>query len=175
MTLQSIRSLRAGLPGEQLLWQTCKEYTVKPYIPCLDQVQGLAVVTPILIMHGPESWVPYRRQVKLLERFHQRCLRTIFNVKWQECDIIPSCAVLQRPGIYNIESIPLQRQLRWSGHAPVCQMPASQSSLLASTTKTRRNGHLACIDPHSCFQDRTGGELLLIKLPVTSKLMQGGP
>ena len=41
-----------------------------------------AVVVPTLL-YGVEIWVLYRKQIRLLERFHQRCLRSILGIKWQ--------------------------------------------------------------------------------------------
>ena len=32
------------------------------------------------LLYGSESWVTYRSHIRLLERFHQRCLRTILNI-----------------------------------------------------------------------------------------------
>ena len=40
-----------------------------------------AVILPALL-YGCESWTLYRRHVKLLDQFHQRCLRRIVNIKW---------------------------------------------------------------------------------------------
>ena len=37
-----------------------------------------AVVVPTLL-NGAETWVPYRKQIRQLERFHQRCLRSILG------------------------------------------------------------------------------------------------
>ena len=37
------------------------------------------VVVPTLL-YGAETWVLYRKQIKLLERFHQRCLRSIVGI-----------------------------------------------------------------------------------------------
>ena len=39
-----------------------------------------AVVVPNLL-YGAETWVLYRKQIRLLERFHQRCLRSILGIK----------------------------------------------------------------------------------------------
>ena len=39
------------------------------------------VVVPTLL-YGAETWVLYRKQIRLLERFHQRCLRSILCIKW---------------------------------------------------------------------------------------------
>ena len=42
-----------------------------------------AVVVPTLL-YGAETWVLYRKQTRLLEQFHQRCLRSILGIKWQD-------------------------------------------------------------------------------------------
>ena len=42
--------------------------------------KDLAVVIPTLL-YGAVTWVLYRNQVRLLERFHQRCLRSILGIK----------------------------------------------------------------------------------------------
>ena len=52
--------------------------------------------------------------VRVLERFHQRCLRSILGIKWQ--DHVSNEEVLQRASLPSIESILLQVQLRWAGH-----------------------------------------------------------
>jgi len=31
------------------------------------------------LLYGAESWVIYRRHLRLIERYHQRCLRTILE------------------------------------------------------------------------------------------------
>ena len=36
----------------------------------------------ITLLYGSESWVTYRYHLRLLERLHQRCLRTILNIHW---------------------------------------------------------------------------------------------
>ena len=71
-----------------------------------------AVVIPTL-MYGAETWVLYRKQIRLLERFHQRCLRSILGIKWQDH---VSNEVLKRANLRSIEFILLQMQLRWAGH-----------------------------------------------------------
>ena len=59
-------------------------------------------------------WVAYRKQIKLLERFHECCLRSILGIKWQ--DHMINEEVLKRASLPSIESILLQVQLRWAGH-----------------------------------------------------------
>ena len=72
-----------------------------------------AVVVPTLL-YCAETWVLYRKQIRLLERFHQRCLRSILGIKWQ--DHVSNEEVLKRASLPSIESILLQVQLRWAGH-----------------------------------------------------------
>ena len=61
-----------------------------------------AVVIPTLL-YGAETWTLYRRQVRLLERFHQRCLRSILNIKWH--DYVSNEDVLEEAQLPSIESI----------------------------------------------------------------------
>ena len=49
-----------------------------------------------------------------LERFHQRCLRTILNIHWKDC--VNNITVLERANITSIEAMLLKIQLRWAGH-----------------------------------------------------------
>ena len=72
-----------------------------------------AVVVPTLL-YDAQTWVLYRKQIRLLLRFHQRCLRSILGIKWQ--DHVWNEDVLKRVSLLSIESILLQAQLRWAGH-----------------------------------------------------------
>ena len=69
---------------------------------------------PSYDLYGAESWVTYRRHICLLERFHQRCLRTILKIKWE--DYITNIEVLQTAKCISIEAMLLKIQLRWAGH-----------------------------------------------------------
>ena len=72
-----------------------------------------AVVIPTLL-YGSETWTLYKRQLRILERFHQRCLRTILNIKWQ--DYISNEEVLIKAHLPSIEALILKHQLCWVGH-----------------------------------------------------------
>ena len=65
------------------------------------QVYRAVVVTTLL--YGAETWVLYRKQIGLLERFHQRCLRSILGIKWQ--DHMSNEEVLKTASLPSIESI----------------------------------------------------------------------
>ena len=72
-----------------------------------------AVIVPTLL-YGAETWVLYRKQIRLLGQFHQRCLRSILGIKWQ--DHVSKEEVLKGASLPSIEPILLQVQLRWAGH-----------------------------------------------------------
>ena len=61
-----------------------------------------------------ETWVLCRKQIRLLERFHRRCLRSILVLNWQ--DHVSNEEVLKRASLPSIEFILFQVQLRWAGH-----------------------------------------------------------
>ena len=53
--------------------------------------------------YAAEAWVFYRKQIRLLERFHQRCLRSILGIKWQtkKSSRKPACPA-QSPSCFSI-------------------------------------------------------------------------
>lgn len=70
------------------------------------------VVTSFL--YGCEAWVLYRKHVQLLEPLHQRSLRSIMGIKWQ--DYVTNNEVLERANAPSVEAMLLTRQFRWAGH-----------------------------------------------------------
>ena len=72
-----------------------------------------AVLSPTLL-HSAETWVLYRRQIRLHDRFYQRCLRSTLGIKWQ--DYVSSEEVLKKASLSSLESVLLQIQLRRAGH-----------------------------------------------------------
>ena len=74
-------------------------------------IQSVVVPTHI---YGAKTRVLYRTRVRLLERFHQRCLRFILGIKWQV--YVSNEEVLKRASMPSVRSILLQVQLRWAGH-----------------------------------------------------------
>ncbi|KAI8506556.1 hypothetical protein Bbelb_159830 [Branchiostoma belcheri] len=61
-----------------------------------------------------KAWVTYRRHLRLLERFHQRCLRSILKIHWS--DFLTNVEVLEKAGTCSTEAMLLKTQLRWAGH-----------------------------------------------------------
>ena len=55
------------------------------------------------LMYCCETWTTYRRHIQQLEQFHQRCLRKICNIKWQ--DRVSNLQVLEKCGLPSIECL----------------------------------------------------------------------
>ena len=50
----------------------------------LHEAPGIQGRRRFTLLYGAETWVLYRKQIRLQERFHQRCLRSILGIKWQD-------------------------------------------------------------------------------------------
>ena len=74
------------------------------------RIQVYRAVVISTLLYGAETWVLYRKEIRLLERFYQRCLRSILGIKWQ--DHVSNKEVLKRASLPSIESVLLQLQLR---------------------------------------------------------------
>ena len=88
------------------------------------------------LLYGSESWVTYRSHIRLLERFHHRCLRTILNIHWS--DFITNVEVLEQAEVSSIEAMILKCQLRWAGH--VSRMEDHRLPKIVFSTGHRERG-----------------------------------
>ena len=70
------------------------------------------------LLYGSETWVAYKHHLRLLERFHQRCLRSILGIHWS--DFTTNVEVLAKAGVPSMEALLLKSQLRWAGHVQLC-------------------------------------------------------
>lgn len=111
----SSRIAKAAAAFGRLTKRLWNEHGVKVFTKV--RVYHAAVITTLL--YGCETWTLYRRQVKLLENFHMRCLRQILHVTWQ--DKVSNNTVLERTESCSSESLLIKAQLRWTGH--VLRMP----------------------------------------------------
>ena len=66
------------------------------------------------LLYSSESWTIYQRNLKPLERFHQRCLRRILDIDWQSHT--PDTEVLTMAGSTSIAARIMKNQMRWAGH-----------------------------------------------------------
>ena len=72
-----------------------------------------SVVLPTLL-YASETWTTYKHHIKTLEKFHQRCMRRILKINWQ--DHRTNDSILEESNCPSIEALIIQSQLRWAGH-----------------------------------------------------------
>ena len=72
-----------------------------------------------VLLYGCETLTLYARHIRLLERFHIRCIREMLGLGWQ--DRVPHVEMLARVNLTSIECMVARNQLRWIGH--VYRMP----------------------------------------------------
>ncbi|XP_068672186.1 uncharacterized protein [Montipora foliosa] len=85
-------------------------------LKCKTKIRVYRADVLTTLLYSSETWVTYRSHTRLLERFHQRCLRTILNIHWS--DFITYVEALEQAEISSIEAMILKYmyQLRWAGH-----------------------------------------------------------
>ena len=66
------------------------------------------------LLYGAESWVTYRRHLRLIERYHQRFLGTVLNTHWS--DFVTNIEVLEMANVTSIEVMLFKTHHRWAGH-----------------------------------------------------------
>ena len=98
--------------------------------------------------------VLYRKQIRLLERFHQRCLCSILSIEWQ--DNVSNEEVLKRPSLPSIESILLQVQLRWAGHITRMEDVRMPKAVFFSELQEGKRDRGA---PRKCYKDQLKRQL----------------
>ncbi|CAH2097988.1 unnamed protein product [Euphydryas editha] len=99
-----------------------------------------AIVLPTLL-YAAETWCCYRANIKQLDIFHLKCLRSILRIKWQ--DRVPNTEVLRRVGLPGIEALIIKHQLRWSGHVvrmSECRLPKAVFYSELSCGKRKQGG-----------------------------------
>ena len=94
------------------------------------------------------------KQIRLLERFHQRCLRSIRGIKWQ--DYVSNEEVLKRANLPSIESILLQVQLRLAGHVSRTEDARMPKPVFFSELQ---NGNRDCWAPRKRYKDQLKRQL----------------
>jgi len=83
-------------------------------LKCKAKICVYRAVVLTTLLFSSETLVIYCSHIRLLERFHQRCLRTIVNIHWS--DFTTNVEVLEQAEVSSIEAIILKYQLGWAGH-----------------------------------------------------------
>ncbi|PFX21964.1 hypothetical protein AWC38_SpisGene13525 [Stylophora pistillata] len=118
-----------------------------------------AIVIPTLL-YGAETWTLYRRQVRLLKRFHQRCLRSILNIKLH--DYMSSDDVLERAQLPSIESIVLKQQLRCADHVTRMEDSYMPKAVLFGDLRAGKRNRGT---PNNRYKDQLKRQLFLAGIP----------
>ena len=116
MMPQSARILTTACPKPTIPLEDCQRERGRVSLRLSTKIQVYGAVVVPTLLYGAETWVLYRKQIRLLERFHQHCLRSILGIKWQY--YVSNEQVLKKASLPSVESILLQVQLRWAGHVP---------------------------------------------------------
>ena len=66
------------------------------------------------LLYGAEAWTVYRRQVKKLQAFMMRHLRSILRITWK--DKVTNREILDRTGLPSMEELLIRKNLRLTGH-----------------------------------------------------------
>ena len=116
------------------------------------------------LLYGCATRVLYRKQIRLLERFHQRCLRSIIGIKWQ-AEYVTNEEVLKRASLPSLECTLLQQQLRWAGH--VARMEDSRMPKAVFFGELWEGKH-KCGAPKKQYKDQLKKQLFLTEIPLHS-------
>ena len=114
------------------------------------------------LLYGCETWTVYRWLLKQLERFHQRALRFILGILWQ--DKVTNTEVFERTNCIYIEAMLLKSCLRWTGHVIRMEDHRIPKQLLFGELEQdhRRQGR-----PCKCFKDTVKVGLQWCGIPPT--------
>ena len=114
------------------------------------------------LLYGCETWTVYRRYLRQLQRFHQRALRSILGIQWQ--DKVTNAEVLKRTNCISIEAMLLKSCLRWTGHVIRMEDHSIPKQLLFGELEQglRRQGR-----PCKLFKDTVKAGLKWYGIPPT--------
>ena len=113
------------------------------------------------LLYASETWTIFQPQMKVLERFHQNCLRRILQVKWQ--NHVPDTEVLSKAGSVSITSRVMRNQLRWAGHLVRLDDTRLPKQLFYSEL---RSGSRPQHKPKKRFKDSLKDSLRQFHIPV---------
>ena len=114
------------------------------------------------ILYGCETWVPYRRHIRLLESFHIRRIQSILGLRWWHK--VTHSEIRSRDGIPTNESMLLHRQLCWLGHA--IRMPHSKLPHCVLYVQLRL-GRRSVGGQRKCFKDHIKSILIKCNIPFS--------
>ena len=150
-------TLVGGLHGRQML-NHCAIPAPPLHQDC--RVQSRGPVRASVLLRDVDHLPPHIQQ---LEQFHQRCLRKICNIKWQ--DRVSNLQVLEKCGLPSIECLIIKCQLRWTGHIVRMEDDRIQKMLLYGQMK---EGHRDQGRPFKRYKDTLKANLKSCNIDVNS-------
>ena len=87
------------------------------------------------LLYGAEAWTMYRRQVKNMQAFMMRHLRSIMRVTWMYK--VTKKELLERTGLPSMEDLLIRKNLRWTGHLVRMSPDRLPKQVLYSHTQER--------------------------------------
>ena len=106
----SFRNERASRSFSALNKHVRSKHGIKLYTKII--VYKICVLTALL--YASETWTIHKHQLKLIEGFHQRCLRQILYIKWQSH--VSDTEVLRKAGLPIVQSMVMKSCLQLVGH-----------------------------------------------------------
>ena len=114
------------------------------------------------LLYSSEAWTVHCKHVRWLERFHQKCLRRVLNIKWHT--LTPDTEVLERACCYSIQTMLISTQMRWVGHVVRMDNDRLPKQLFYSELKIgKRPQH----KPRKRFKDSIKDNLKKLQLDVS--------
>lgn len=104
----------------------------------MGKVRVYVAVVTSTFLHAEETWVPYSKDIQLLEHFHQWSSHSIMGIHWK--NYVTNVDVLKKAGLPSIEAILLHQFVRWVTH--VWHMNNSRMSKAVFYSKLRKRKHL---------------------------------
>ena len=104
---------RIGMASSSFARLTTRVFTARD-LSIHTKVKVYRPVCLSVLLYASETWVPYRRHLKKLEKFNTEWLQTILALKWWHR--VPHVEIRRRAEIEPLETILAQRHLRWLGN-----------------------------------------------------------
>ena len=148
---------RTSLSFSALNKRVWSQHGIKLYAKII--VYKVCVLTALL--YASETWSLYKHQLKLLEGFHQQCLRQILHSKYQSH--VSDTEVLGKAGLPSIQSMVMKSCLRWTGQ--IVRM--DDGHLLRQLFYGEMwEGKRSALKPNKRFKDTTKYYLKQSRLPM---------
>ena len=83
-----------------------KNIRISKHLKKSTKISVYRAVVLTTLLYGSECWVAYRHHLRLMERFHQRCLRSILEIHWS--NFVTNVEVVEKAEFQSIEAMLLR-------------------------------------------------------------------